>query len=70
MEDVLKTIDPDLEDDDDSKEQKKKARNKKSKPGGQAWLQENTSENITDFMDISASRSVTSKSQAIYEKKT
>lgn len=59
VEDVLKTIDPDLEDDDDSKEQKKKAKNKKSKPGGQAWLQENTSENITDFMDISASRSVT-----------
>ena len=63
MEDVLKTIDSDLED-DDSKEQKK-PKNKKSKAGGQAWLRENTDENITDFMDISANRSVTSKSLAI-----
>lgn len=57
VDDVLKTIDSDLEDDSDKQERKTKS--KKSKSGSQSWLHENTDDKITDFMDISANRSVT-----------
>ncbi|CAI9733252.1 isoform X1 [Octopus vulgaris] len=67
IEDILTAFDSDNEEDDDNSSKKKKKKKKKkgdkskeetTTASGAAWLKENTDDNITDFMDVSAARSI------------
>ncbi|XP_052828973.1 RRP12-like protein [Octopus bimaculoides] len=67
IDDILTAFDSDNDEDDDNSSKKKKKKKKKKKgdkskeetaASGAAWLKENTDDNITDFMDVSAARSI------------